>query len=281
MQKSGENILFIVGSPRSGTTWVQKILGSHPSIVTTQESEIFTTFVNPVMRRYRTQLKNPSGRGGTGLPCYWTELEFRNLMRNIFYSMIKQVPEYNGRKLFVEKTPSHALVIDIIHEILPKAKYIHIIRDPRNVASSMIAASKSWGKNWAPNNIIQAGIMWRKHTRSAVRSLRKVPKNCQISIKYETLCKDVLSTANQLFSFCEVEIAEKELGIIIKNANSFSIKKFGEFGKAHGCNVDDPKDFIRFPKKGEWRDDIGILRGFLLSLLLRKEMNEFGYKWKC
>lgn len=37
----GENIVFIVGSPRSGTTWLQRLLATHPQIKTGQESRIF------------------------------------------------------------------------------------------------------------------------------------------------------------------------------------------------------------------------------------------------
>lgn len=279
MEKSGEDIVFVVGSPRSGTTWVQKLLGSHPSIVTAQESEIFTTFIDPAMRNYRAQLDNPSGRGGTGLPCYWTDIEFRNIMRCVFYSMVRQIPEYIDGKLFVEKTPSHALVINSIKIILPKAKYVHIIRDPRDVVSSMISASKSWGRNWAPKNIIQAAIMWRRHTISAAESLRNLPEEMKMSFRYEELKKDTLSVVDKLYAFCGVEMSNQELEDIVESANSFTIKKYGEFGKLMGNNVNDPPDFIRAKKRRGWRDDIGILRGLLLFLLLRKEMKEFGYKW--
>ena len=61
--------LFIVGAPRSGTTWVQRLLLSHPAIRGGQESNFFCAF-GPVLQMYR--FGETPGRLA-GLPNYWTE----------------------------------------------------------------------------------------------------------------------------------------------------------------------------------------------------------------
>lgn len=51
---------------------------------------------------------------------------------------------------FIEKTPNHCQFIPEIVQMLPNCRIIHIIRDPRDVVSSMLAASKtSIGADWA------------------------------------------------------------------------------------------------------------------------------------
>ncbi|MBI3001835.1 MAG: sulfotransferase, partial [Deltaproteobacteria bacterium] len=41
--------MLIVGCPRSGTTWLQRLLASHPKIITGQESHVFDNYVGPQM----------------------------------------------------------------------------------------------------------------------------------------------------------------------------------------------------------------------------------------
>lgn len=278
-QKKGEDIVFIIGSPRSGTTWVQKILASNENIVTAQESEIFTTFIGPIIMNYYRQLNNPSGRGGTGLPCYWTIDELHELLRQVFYGMLGQTGQYDGSKLFIEKTPSHALVVDKIALVLPRARFIHIVRDPRDVVSSLIAASKDWGKNWAPSNVLKAAIVWKRHVNSADQFLTQVPQRQKLLIRYENLKTDTLKHIIKMFSFCGIEMTDVEAQRIEEKSRLFTLRKYGEFGKRTGHEVRDPDHFIRKSKKKGWRDDIGVVRGLLVFLLLKNEIKKYGYHW--
>ena len=91
MKLRGEDIIFIIGSPRSGTTWLQKLLASHDAIVTGQESEFFITVAEPILTNYFKLINNPSGRGGTGLPCYLTTNELLSLLKEIFYEIVSKV----------------------------------------------------------------------------------------------------------------------------------------------------------------------------------------------
>lgn len=279
MHKLGENILFIVGSPRSGTTWLQKILGSHPSVVTAQESELFTSFIGPSIRHFDSQLNSPSGRGGTGLPCYLTTEQFEALMREFFYRVVSRVKDYSDKKLFVEKTPSHALVIDVVHRVLPAARFIHIVRDPRDVAASMIAASKSWGSNWAPKNIFSAARMWGHHVRSAEKKLGFVQERQKLTLRYEDLKAAIFDKTKEILDFVGLDAQDKIVNSIIKGSETFQLKKYGEFAKISGETVGDPKDFVRKGTTGGWRKDIGIVRGAILFLLCQPEMKMYGYKW--
>ena len=231
MSKLGENIAFIIGSPRSGTTWLQKILGSHESIVTAQESEFFVSFALPWIRSFENQLNNPSGRGGTGLPCYLTENQFEAIIRNTFYQIIAEVRAYSEERIFVEKTPSHALVVDIIHRILPRAKFIHIVRDPRDVAASMIAASKSWGKNWAPGNTFTAARMWSQHVRTAREQLVEISKEQIYWLRYEDLKISTAKVIEEILNFIGLETASNIIDSIIQGSQRFKLREIWRIWK--------------------------------------------------
>jgi hypothetical protein len=45
--------VFVVGSPRSGTTWLQLLLAQHPAVATHQETHLFHNYLGPLERAYR------------------------------------------------------------------------------------------------------------------------------------------------------------------------------------------------------------------------------------
>jgi hypothetical protein len=56
--------VFLVGCPRSGTTWVQRLLACHPGIATGQESNLFEMYIGPQLRSCLDQaMQRPAGTG--------------------------------------------------------------------------------------------------------------------------------------------------------------------------------------------------------------------------
>src|SRR5438309_11133399 len=103
--------LFIVGAPRSGTTWVQRLLLSHPAIRGGQESNFFCAF-GPILHMYK--FGEQPGRLA-GLPNYWTESalteEIAALWRKTMLPFVAPAADRSPASLLVEKTPGHALVL--------------------------------------------------------------------------------------------------------------------------------------------------------------------------
>ena len=148
----GQGLVFVVGAPRSGTTWLQRLLAAHPRVATGQESHLFSEFVGPQLRAWRKHERAAAvERGGVGPGCYHTEEEFLGILRDYMRRLLAPLLEARGTaELFVEKTPGHALYVAEIHELLPEARFIHIIRDARDVVVSLLTAAGSWGQGWAP-----------------------------------------------------------------------------------------------------------------------------------
>jgi len=69
---TGHNLVFLVGCPRRGTTWLQRLLACHPAVRTGQESHVFEVHIAPQLREWR-KLADQSNRGGVGMACYFTE----------------------------------------------------------------------------------------------------------------------------------------------------------------------------------------------------------------
>jgi hypothetical protein len=106
-----------------------------------------------------------------------------------------------GQELFwVETTPLNIANAPRIIKIVPNAKFINMMRDPRDVISSLLT------KNWGPNTPLE-GIEWiEKRIMQGHTALQAIPGNQQLSIKLEDLVtNDRLNTYNKLLKFLELE----------------------------------------------------------------------------
>jgi hypothetical protein len=130
--------VFIVGCGRSGTTLIGELLAAHPDVAYLNEPRKLWG-VDP---RTRVLLEGP-GR----LVLTATDLipEFAEAQRR---QMVEAV-DAAGRRRLVEKTPVNSFRIGYLDALCPDARFVHIIRDGRDVAASIarLAAPPSGGSH--------------------------------------------------------------------------------------------------------------------------------------
>ncbi|MEE9119348.1 MAG: sulfotransferase, partial [Calditrichia bacterium] len=157
-QKKGP--IFIVGSARSGTTLLQRMLRSHPRISSpTGES----TFIIPLYRNatafgdlnkienVRCVLQEMHRINSNYLETdfYWQRFDIDTLSREFHAEGRNSIPKViagifekntrlEGKMRWLDKSPYYILHLRTILEIFPDAKIIHIIRDGRDCALSML-----------------------------------------------------------------------------------------------------------------------------------------------
>lgn len=270
----GDNLIFIVGAPRSGTTWLQSMLASSSKVSTGAETEFFTYYIKKLYESWRKQkdLDSLRARGITGLPFYFSEEEFDEYVREFVSSVMKKLK--GKHEIFVEKTPSHALVVDTIHKSLPEAKFINIVRDGRDVVASIIAAGRGWGYDWAPSNLKDASKMWIHHVESAREGLKVVPKKLWMEVKYEDLLDDTTSMLQKVGKFVGVNFTENESK---KIANNFKFSKMYNSRYRVFDKTKEPRKFFRKGKVGTWRQDFNVIERLILQMQLRPYLKKLGY----
>lgn len=264
-------LVFLVGPPRSGTTWLQSLLGNHPDIATAQESHLFNHFLGPLIDSWHHMEKFEDGRGGIGLPAYFTTPAFRSLLRDFVHTTFSQVPEYHERAYFLEKTPDHIRNLAQIKTIIPEARIIVLVREPSDVIESMLNASKGWGRNWAPQSIVSAIRQFSYFAKKGMQDLSMLDSSDYILVKYEALKKDPVAVVRDVLSYIGVSTDERTLEMMTER--KFELKKFGEFGEQSGNLVKEPEGFAR-KKKGK----LSWYQKLLVSLCLRQFNREFGYE---
>lgn len=216
------DIVFLVGAPRSGTTWLQAMLSSHPAIYTGPETFFFATF-----NEAEKEFLRPKERR-IGLAEYLNHAEFYELIAELFWLAISALPEAPaGTKYFLEKTTNHCAYSEFILKTFPRARFIHVIRDPRAVVASILRASQGWGKNWAPTNLREATRMWSTLIRYGLRIKTLVSNPDQyIEIKYEDLRLNPSQHLFRLFSWLGLDATDDVIAEIIE-ANSLQKTRIG------------------------------------------------------
>jgi len=285
----GEQLVFIVGCPRSGTTWLQRLLAAHPNVRTGQESDLFDLYVGPLLRTWRRELDaEASGRGGVGLACYHTEAEFMASLKRYANELLR--PMVDGLphgSVFVEKTPSHALYIPEIVELFPRSRFIHVLRDARDTVASILAASRGWGRGWAPRRANGAARMWVEHVRAARCAAARLPAQQFFEVRYESLHQNGSQTMRGVVDWLDLTWSDADIdGALAANrpeaaraGKGTPIPMAGAFGAQFGPVVREPGGFIRRAESGGWRHDLSLIERLQVWRVAHQDMAELGYPW--
>ena len=287
---SGANLVCVVGCPRSGTTWLQRLLAGHPRVRTGQESDVFDIYVGPQLRAWRRELDpDSSGRGGVGLGCYFEEAMFLGALRRYTRDLLNPMLGPLGPgELFVEKTPSHALFIPEILELLPDARFVHVLRDARDTVASLLGAARTWGSSWAPRRARGAAQMWVSHVRAVRDAARAiVPPGRLHEVRYEDLhtdgprvLRDVVCWLGLEWTDAEVERAlETNRPEVARAGGGTPIPLGGAFAASRGAVVQEPPGFVRKAQIGSWRQDLTPWDRLLVWRVAGRTMAEVGYPW--
>ena len=200
--------IFIVGAPRSGTTLLQRMLRSHPHICSPTGESHFIIPLYANRNNYRN-LDTPQGiktileemrkisrefveEDLHGLTFDTDSLanEFHELGINTVIGIITALFEKNmrgeGKIRWAEKTPYYILHMRTILEIYPDAQFIHIIRDGRDAALSMLARKH----DLKIYNTYQAAWLWKKYVDTGQRTGSTLPPNTYFELRYEDLLQN-------------------------------------------------------------------------------------------
>jgi hypothetical protein len=153
-------MLFLVGAPRSGTNWLQRMLAAHPDVVALpSETHLFSHGLRHLDTQVQHGLLTSPATGMVYLP----RTEWVAAMRAFCVLVYGRVADSldPSAALIVERSPHHGLHLALIGEVFPDAAVVHIIRDGRDVARSL--AHREWG----PDGVAAAAEQWRDSVRAA------------------------------------------------------------------------------------------------------------------
>jgi Sulfotransferase family len=201
-------IIFIVGAGRSGTTLLQSLMDSHPNIVATQEC-LFIIALYPSFGKIRNWEKKDILKFIDALALLrifilWpldrevltaellAALEFADyplLCKIVYYQMRKDKERIS---VLIDKNPLHSIFLKKVRTIFPEAKFIHLIREPRDNVNSNIM-------RFGSKNTFFLARKWIGFNARIESMKRKIPDRF-FTVLYEDM---VVNTENVFRALCE------------------------------------------------------------------------------
>lgn len=202
--------LFVVGSPRSGTTFLCNVLNQHPLIQLTNESRIFVLLQDLLEVRSRTPdllepvFRKPLARFVKRNLGVWVEQFYREELQITAPVWGDKHPPYADPNVLsahaarLSPAPRTGSSLRTIRAALPDAKFIHVHRDPRHVAYSMLR------KGWV-DSLEEAVCVWRRHVEEIDTFFGEIPGDRHLTLRYADLVEEPQVTAAAITGFLNLE----------------------------------------------------------------------------
>jgi hypothetical protein len=200
-------MIFLVGARRSGTNWLFQLLTKHPAIVgIPAETYLIALGLAPLAERFHHGSPTSHQTGTMYMDRDAMHDAFRAFADKAFGDLAMRLDPSASRIL--ERTPWNANHLGLIGAMYPDAWVIHIIRDGRDVASSLVS------QTWGPATMAEAAAEWA----SAVRDARAAPPPRYRELRYESLMHDPVTEMAELFSWLDLPVDEHLSATIAEEA---------------------------------------------------------------
>ena len=258
--------VFIVGAPRSGTTWLQTVLAQHPGFVSVPETHLFV-LLGEAERLYT---KYPQGIGPAAVI---DRADFDQWLSEPWQRLRTQLLAARpGTTRVLEKTPMHALHMDLIRRLVPGARLVVLVRDPRDTVNSLLDAGSGWGSPWAPRVVENAIARYRRAVESALASMHAADT---LLVRYEELCSGPQAWG-ELLSFLElVGWSLPDLGASPRELSIGLVMRLRE-GRLTPTTLEVPTGFSFHSRAGRHRQLSGFERRYV-EYACRDLMDRLGY----
>jgi Sulfotransferase family len=211
------NPIFIIASPRSGTTGFARALARHSELWASEETLILYALFK------EDRLESEFERWFNRPNASW--LRMQNVDRNEFLSYVGLglnalfTDRSHGRR-WVDHTPHYALMVDTLAAMFPGAYFLHLLRDGRSAVDSMINIGNTYDAKleeemragrflprWA-SDFKTACETWRQSVEASMKACERYPDRC-LTVSYERLARAPKTEFRKVFKFIDAPFEDK------------------------------------------------------------------------
>ena len=228
-----ESPIFILGNPRSGTSLFRSLLNSHANVVIPPECG-FMQWLYPSYKNFKMEnlsdfmddLYKCNKIEGWKMDRELLELYLTKYKPQSYAELCSNVYEFYGQqcekdvKIWGDKNNYYTDHLPLLFSLYPKAKFIHLIRNPKDVVCSYLRVLELPDVPYKPkftSNILEIVDEW-VYNNNTVKEFLSKPNVHSFNLTYEDL---ILNTSFSLQHVCDYLEIENE-GI----QNNFNDKVF-------------------------------------------------------
>jgi hypothetical protein len=205
---------FLVGSGRAGTTLLRAMLDSHPLMAVPPETYLITELLPR-----REEYEQPAGLAvdrflDDVVTNAWFkrwELTRRKVRRELdageaggladgIRAVYRAYARNKGKERYADKTPVYVYEIDTLAELFEEVRFVHLIRDGRDVACSFLGQERM-----RPNGPVEAALLWRERVEAGRDAGRRLGSSRYLEVRYEALIADPESVLRPVCEFVELD----------------------------------------------------------------------------
>lgn len=211
--------VFVVGMPRSGSSLIEQILASHP--------EVFGAGELPIL----PHLLNQPGRRGKGtfpenVPAM-TMSEVNRLAEQ-YFAVLRA--ESSAASRIVDKLLENFMGLGLIALMFPRAKIIHVKRDPVDTCLSCFAKLFNGNHLLYTYDLTELGRFYRGYARLMDHWREVSPAGMMLEIQYEDLVRDFDRHARRIVEHCGLAWDERcrefyRTERVVKTASALQVKQ--------------------------------------------------------
>ncbi len=262
---------FVVGVNRSGTTLLRMMLDSHPDLAIPPETHFIPALSDTLKQRRKAgdRMSAPEvvdflvehrrwGDFGLDQDVLRERIEKNDKVRpkTVMRAFYELYAESQGKTRYGDKTPGYVKQMGVVHRMLPEARFVHLIRDGRDVAISRE------GRMTAEDLTVERHAkIWK---RRISRARRQVPRiKHYLEVRYEDLIEDPEPVLREICEFIELPYDPamldyhersadrlQEIARDLDDEDGGALRPAVERVQAHSLVTEAP----RSDRVGRWRD---------------------------
>ncbi|MCG8589371.1 MAG: sulfotransferase [Proteobacteria bacterium] len=182
--------VFLIGSPRSGSTLLARMLGAHSQIHAPAEPHLLTPlahlgFHEKVDAAPYDPIITQAGLREVVRELPRGEADYLEALRACTDTLYERLRAPSGKPVLLDKTPAYALVLDFAARLYPDAKYVVLTRHPLAVWSSYVDSFFDGDQQAAHRH----NPLLERYVPAIARFLRERPVSL-VHVRYEALVRD-------------------------------------------------------------------------------------------
>lgn len=194
--------IFIVGMPRTGTTLVERILGSHSQVASVGEAVDFPEEMASLARATHARL----GLTDPDLLRASLQMDFGELGRR-YLAAVRQLS--GGHRYTIDKLPFNFRYTGLIHKALPKAAIVHLTRDPMDTCYAVFKTTfiNAYHFSYKLEEVAEYFVAYRR----MMDHWHAVMPGVILDVRYEDLVADPEAQCRRLLAHCGLPWEEEVL----------------------------------------------------------------------